>query len=109
MITYLIYVLAVSILLDAMDLNNFHGWLKDKGAFFTNNWKVKYKEDGKLKWWVYLGGAAWIDFWHVTKSVLLLVVFTYPAVLSGLPWWMGFVGWCIFGFVHENVFYRRFK
>lgn len=102
---YILFVLAVTILLDAMDANYFHKWLADKGEFFTNRWEVKYKADGSLKWWVYLGGAAWIDFWHVCKSLLLLTIFIYSAE----AWWHGVLAWLAFGFLHEHVFYGRWK
>jgi len=118
MFDLLLFTLFVTLHLDAMDANSFHKWvpkwLKNMlpfipDAWWGNNWKVKYNDDGSLKWWVYVGGASFIDFWHLTKSVLLVGIFVHAAVMHGYPWWAGLLMWGVFGILHEHVFYRRWS
>lgn len=108
------YIIALGILVatvaleDVQEANATHGFLRD-WWYGENRWRVKYKNgvSGERYWWSRLGFGAFIDLWHLAKSIRVTIFCLLLLSWAGLSLWWFPVAWMLYGGLHDGLFYGR--
>jgi len=78
--------------------------------YAENRWRHKYRDwptDKRRKWWALVGLGAFVDLWHLAKTIRLWLVCALIVAWAGLSYWWTPVAWAVYGIVHDHIFYGR--
>ncbi len=116
MILIALGILVITVILeDVQEVNASHGWLTDRWWYAKNRWRVTYKNpEGPYgwwdrKWWSKIGFAAFVDLWHLAKTLRVWIFCFLLVSFAGLSLWWLPVTWGAYGFLHDHVVYGRLR